>query len=173
MLPRPVIPVVLLLLLSACASGPGFNTGGTDRSLTPGEVTGRPQLATGKSVQWGGVIMGITNLQNSTQLEVLAYPLDEDERPETGSTPLGRFILEKAGYLEPATYANGRQVTVVGTVSGTRIGRVGESDYNYPVISARQIYLWPSTTRRGGTNTFFGIGVGSGGHWGGGVGIGF
>lgn len=175
MLPRPALPIMLLLLLSACASSPAFNTTGVDRSLTPREAASRGQSATGKSVQWGGVILSTTNLKDSTQVETLAYPLDADARPQTDSTPLGRFIFEQSGYLEPASYAEGRQITVVGTLTGTRAGQVGESDYNYPVITARQLHLWPPGQGRDGVGVggFIGIGTGGGGSWGSGVGIGF
>jgi outer membrane lipoprotein len=174
-LPRPALPLLLLLLLSACASSPAFNTTGVDRSLTPREAASRGQSATGKSVQWGGVILSTTNLKDSTQVETLAYPLDADARPQTDDTPLGRFIFEQGGYLEPASYAEGRQITVVGTVTGTRAGQVGESDYIYPVITARQLHLWPPGQDRDGVGLggFIGIGSGGGGSWGSGVGIGF
>jgi len=173
MLSRFTLPVILLL--SACASGPTFNTGGVDHSLTPRDVASRPQIATGRNVQWGGVILNTTNLKDSTQIEVLAYPLNADEQPRSDSNPLGRFILEQTGYLEPANYAEGRQITVVGTVTGTRTGQVGESDYNYPVIAARQLHLWPVDRERDGVGVggHIGIGVGSGGYRGIGVGIGF
>jgi len=166
--------MVLLFLLTACASGPDFNTMGVDPLLTPRGVTAKPQPATGKSVQWGGTIVSTANLKNSTQIEVLAYPLDSNGRPNTDGAAQGRFILERAGYLEPASYAAGRQVTVVGTVSGTRTGRVGEADYVYPVVAAKQLHLWPQGQSLGGTSTIFGIGVGGGsGGSGGGVGVGF
>ena len=165
--------LVLLLLLTACASAPSFNTLDVDPLLTPQKVTANPQPATGKVVQWGGTIVSTTNLQDSTQIEVLAYPLDSDERPKSDGTAQGRFILERTGYLEPATYAAGRQVTVVGKVSGTRTGRVGEANYVYPVVGARQLYLWPLERTYGGSSTFFNIGVGGGsGSWGSGVGVG-
>jgi outer membrane lipoprotein len=173
MLLRPTLPIILLLLLGACASGPTFNTGGVDYSLTPRHVAARPQVATGKSVQWGGVILSNTNLKDSTQVEVLAYTLDANARPLSDSNPLGRFIFEQTGYLEPATYAEGRQITVVGTVTGTRPGQVGESDYNYPIITTRQLYLWPPGQGRDGVSVGGYIGVGSGGSRGGGIGIGF
>jgi outer membrane lipoprotein len=165
---------VLLLLLTACASAPSFNTLNVDPLLTPQKVTANPQPATGKSVQWGGTIVSTANLQNSTQIEVLAYPLDSDGRPKTDATAQGRFILERSGYLEPASYAAGRQVTVVGTLSGTRTGRVGEADYVYPVVAAKQLHLWSTERSFGGASTIFGIGVGAGsGGSGGGVGVGF
>ena len=172
MLLRVNLLVALLLLLSACASGPSFDSRGVDRSLTPRNVAAGSQLATGKQVLWGGTILHTTNLKDSTQLEVLAYPLDANQRPQSKSAPLGRFILEQAGYLEPASYAEGRLITVVGTVTGTRAGQVDESDYEYPVITARQLYLWPGYRGDGRSNVFFGIGTGSSGSWGG-MGVGF
>ena len=87
---------VLLFLLTACASGPDFNTMGVDPLLTPRGVTAKPQPATGKSVQWGGTIVSTANLQNSTQIEVLAYPLDSSGRPNTDGAAQGRFILERS-----------------------------------------------------------------------------
>jgi outer membrane lipoprotein len=168
--------LVALLLLTACTGAPTFNTLNVDPLLTPQRVTANPQLATGKSVQWGGTIVGITNLRDSTQVEVLDYPLDSDGRPKSDGAAQGRFIFEHAGYLEPASYAAGKQVTVVGNVTGTRDGRVGEANYVYPVVDATQLHLWNPERSRfgGGTSTFFnfGVGGGSGGNWGSGVGVG-
>ncbi len=165
---------ILVLLLSACASGPTYDRYGADGTLTPGKVAAAPQMAAGKQVLWGGVIMQTVNLKDRTQIEVLAYPLDSDTRPKIDDTSLGRFIIEKEGFLEPASYAAQRQVTVVGTVEGNLPGQVGESDYNFPRVTAGKLTLWPayreSDTR---SNIHFGIGVGSGGSWGTGVGIGF
>jgi len=177
---KPAWTVLLLaLLLGGCASsGPTFNTAGVDPVLTPQGVAGNPQAATGRNVQWGGTILGVTNLQDRTQIEVLAYPLDSQGKPQSGSTPLGRFILEQRGYLEPATYAQGRLLSAVGTLTGTRPGKIGEASYQHPVVSARQLYLWPRDTATEGSNVRFGIGVGAGSWgggsgWGTGVGIGF
>jgi outer membrane lipoprotein len=172
---RHVFLLPILLLLAACASAPTFNTLNVDPLLTPQRVTASPQPATGKSVQWGGTIVSTTNLQGSTQVEVLSYPLDSDGRPKTGGAAQGRFIFEHAGYLEPASYAAGKQVTIVGKVTGTRTGRVGAADYLYPVVNATQLHLWtPERTFGGGSSTFFnfGVGGGSGGNWGSGVGVG-
>jgi outer membrane lipoprotein len=156
--------LLVALLLNACASAPAFNAGGVDRSLTPRDVATSPQPATGKRVQWGGIILSTTHLKDSTQVEVLAYPLDTDARPQTDSNPLGRFILEQAGHLEPATYAEGRRITAVGAVTGTRAGQVGDSDYNYPVIRARQLHLWPPGQGRNGVSVggYIGFGTESG-----------
>jgi outer membrane lipoprotein len=164
--------VILPLLLSACAGSPSYDRYGADGALTPQSVAARPQLATGKQVLWGGVILKTVNLEDRTQLEVLAYPLDSSERPKIDDVPLGRFILEQDGYLEPANYANQRQITVVGTVAGTLPGKVGDADYNFPLVTGKQHTLWPRYRGDSRSNIHFGIGVGSGRSWGG-VGVGF
>ncbi|MGB5440610.1 MAG: Slp family lipoprotein [Gammaproteobacteria bacterium] len=151
--------VILLMLLSACASSPGIDSSGVDRSLTPQGVAVQPQMAGGKQVLWGGVIIQTTNLSDRTQVEVLAYPLDASQRPQSGLDAQGRFIFEQTGFLDPASYAGGRLITVAGTVTGTRAGRVGESNYSYPVVSGRQHNLWPKES--GGSGINFGIGVGT------------
>ena len=92
----------------------------------------------------------------------LAYPLDGDNRPRRDGDALGRFVLEQAGYLEPASYAQGRLVTVLGTVSRAETGRIGAADYAYPVIKPQQLYLWPRDSAGDGTSVHFGIGVGIG-----------
>lgn len=129
-------------------------------------------------MQWGGTIIGTTNLPERTQIEVLAYPLDSKARPNSNASPLGRFFLEQRGFLDPATYKQGRQISTVGTVTGTRNSMVGEASYDHPVVDARQIYLWPENQGSQGTGVIFGIGGGSGGwgsgtSWGVGVGTGF
>lgn len=172
---RAILSLLPLLLLGACATGPTYEKYGADGSLTPQSVATAPQNATGKTVLWGGVILKTVNLKDRTQIEVLAYPLDYESRPKPDETPLGRFIVEKTGYLEPADYASQRLLTAVGTVAANLPGQVGESDYTFPLVTARELTLWPESRSydRRGSNIHFGIGVGSGGSWGTGVGIGF
>ncbi|MDT8388717.1 MAG: Slp family lipoprotein [Thiogranum sp.] len=158
-----VLPALLLLLLAGCASGPTFDTTGVDRSVTPRAAVAEFDAQRGKSVIWGGVILDIHNLADSTRLEVLGYPLDSSNRPQRDADPLGRFVIERSGFLEPASYSQGRLVTVVGKLAETESGKVGGSDYTYPVIEAARLHLWEKTSgRSGGSNVHFGIGVGIG-----------
>jgi outer membrane lipoprotein len=170
--------LLLALLLCACAStaGPSFDTAGVIPALTPSTVVANPMPAMGKSVQWGGTITGITNQPDRTLIDVLAYPLDSTARPGVNSNPLGRFILEQQGFLDPAIYKQGRRISAVGTVTGTRTTQVGDTSQDQPVVDARQIYLWPEDPEYGSPGVTFGVGVGtwgSGTNWGTGVGIGF
>lgn len=154
--------LVLFALLSACTSTPEFDTSQVDRSLTPHNVIAEPEVSRGKVVLWGGMILDTRNLKDTTQIEVLAYPLNASNKPMLESKPLGRFIIKHTGYLEPATYAQGRHLTVSGSVSGNHSGKVGETSYDYPVISDLQLHLWSQNSEGTRSNVHFGIGVGIG-----------
>ena len=57
-------------------------------------------------VEWGGVIVSLENLSNTTELEIIAYPLTHSGQPDTDEPPEGRFIavnggLSGAGRLRP------------------------------------------------------------------------
>ncbi len=58
----------------------------------------------------------------------------------------GRFLVRTPEFLDPAIYAPGRRLTVLGTVAGRSERRVGDLPYVYPVISAERIKLWPKET---------------------------
>jgi len=153
-----LLTLAALLALTACASKPPLKAEGVDTGLTPVEAASRG--ATNARVLWGGVIVASTNLKDMTQIEVLAFPLEDDQSPKTDDKPLGRFLILKDGYLETADYASGRRITVVGTVTGTRPGRIGESDYTYPVVQPERMHLWPRNVTRQSTEPRFHFGVG-------------
>jgi outer membrane lipoprotein len=146
-------------LLSACATAPKFDTTGVDFSITPPRAVTENTTLQGTPLLWGGIIIASSNLKQVTQFEILAYPLDGNLRPDTGKQPLGRFLAQQQGYLETADYTAGRLMTVSGTLQGTRIGRIGESEYTYPVLQVKQHYLWSRASEEPDTSVHFGIGV--------------
>jgi outer membrane lipoprotein len=153
----------VLVLLFACASGPGYDTRQANMAISPRSAVAELEMVRGQTVLWGGVILNIINMESVTRLEVLAYPINSEQLPQLDREPLGRFILDHQGFLDPATYAEGRLLTTVGIVVGSDRGLVGGMEYTYPVIKASEVYLWPrdseSTDR---TRVHFGIGVGIG-----------
>lgn len=159
-------PIVLAmaLLLTACASGPNISTEGVNETATPGQAVAEIEDLRNDEVIWGGAIVNSTNLQDTTRLEVLAYPLDSSQRPDTSAEPTGRFLTIKQGYLETADYRQGRLVTVKGTLTETQVGKIGQADYTYPVVESAQLYLWPEEDQAvdstPGVNFGFGIGIG-------------
>jgi outer membrane lipoprotein len=153
--------LVGMLVLSACATTPKFNLSGVDKNITPKQVTSAIDEFRSKDVLWGGVIINSNNLKKGTMLEVLAYPLDNNMKPLPDNEPLGRFIAVYGSYLETVDYGPGRLLTIVGKVSSTTTGMVGETEYTYPEIKAEQLHLWSKTDveNTGNTRFHFGIGI--------------
>lgn len=153
------ITFAFLLLLSACATTPDFDTTNADLSVAPQQAANELPLLKGKVVIWGGIIVNSQNLKNETQFEVLAYPLDSDQEPNIDKKPIGRFLAVQEGYIETTDYSQGRTVTIKGTLKETRMGRIGETEYTYPTILLDRIFLWPRRSERTQTRFHIGIGV--------------
>lgn len=103
--------------------------------------------AIGKSVRWGGSIVAVTNGESSTDLEIVARPLDADAAPEAGDESYGRFIARINEFLDPEVYARGREVTVRGQISQWRDGKIGAYAYRFPIVDAASYHLWPAATQ--------------------------
>ena len=164
-MPMTQSPLRFFGLCIVCALMPGcvtrFDIGDAARHITPQQAASDVAQVQGKTLAWGGVIVGTKNLAEKTRLEVLGYPLDSRNRPEIGAKPIGRFIAFRPGFLEPVTFAAGRLLTVVGTVTGTLPGTVGEAHYVYPVIETSRVFLWPTPEQEAAQPQFhFGVGIG-------------
>ena len=151
---------LIVVFLSGCASTPRFDTTLVDRSLTPEKARSQDDASQGKSVLWGGVILDFRNLQDTSQLEILAYPLNSSERPLQNEKPLGRFILLHQGFLEPTVYLQGKLLSAIGTIGPSQPGKVGESEYVYPVLNAQKIQLWAPKSDSVRSSFHIGIGIG-------------
>lgn len=163
---RAVLMLVMANLLVACQGNPAVTAIGP----TPAQVVAAPADAyRGRTVSWGGEIVTVRNLRDRTLIEVLAYPLDAAQRPLLDSSPGGRFIVARQGFLEPREYAPGRALTALGRLDGTIVGTVGESTYRFPLVQAERLDLWPEASLQRDPKVHFGFGLSN---QGGGVGIG-
>jgi outer membrane lipoprotein len=124
-------------------------------------------------LQWGGVIIETTNLRETTEIQILAYPLDERGRPETDKNSIGRFIAQQPGYLEGVEYDVGREVTASGVFTSIRQGEVAQASYPFPILRSEEITLWPQRKPRSKPRIRFGVGASSGGGGFGSIGISF
>lgn len=147
------------LTLSACATSPKFDTSDIDASINPKRAVDEIKTLQNIPVLWGGIIIASNNLKDLTQLEILAYPLDINQRPDIEQSPLGRFLANQEGYLETTDFAQGRLITVRGTLKDKQIGRIGESEYVYPVVKINQLHLWKKQSEFSEPRIQFGIGV--------------
>jgi len=169
-MPYLVVFGFLLLLLAGCASVPdSCRKPIGEPGLTPAIAAVR-EGAIGEAITWGGKLVGSRNLRDSTELEVLAFPLDGCGRPRTDDDPLGRFIIRRPGYLETADLRPGRDITASGRIIATDEGRIGDAEYHFPVLEDANPRIWNETRVGGysGVRPWISIGVGGGRGWGGG-----
>ena len=151
--------LLAVLLLGSCATR--FDIGAAEYQVTPQQAASNIGLVQNKTIAWGGIIVAAKNLASKTQLEILSYPLDKNGRPQREAKAGGRFVALHPGYLELANYAEGRLVTMTGTVNETRAGSVGEAHYVYPVLAVKTLFLWPTPEEEAAKPQFhFGVGVG-------------
>ncbi len=150
-----------IFILTGCATTPVFDTEQVEiaSSLTPQKVLDDPTTNIDKLVLWGGIILQTTNLEEASQIEMLAYPLNNSQQPITETRARGRFIIQHQDILDPATYAQGRKLTVLGDISEIQAARIANSDYQIPVVLSRQLQLWPTQYGRTRDNIQFGIGI--------------
>ncbi len=113
------------------------------RELTLSVVAKDPEAYKGKIVLWSGVIISAMNLKEGTMIEVLQKPADYEGKPSDVDYSEGRFLVIDPRYLDVAIYTQGRMITVAGEVRGKKVQPLGEMEYTYPLISAKEIYLWP------------------------------
>ena len=140
----PIFVAYCLFSIGGCAQVISKQLRGqVAKELTLSEVLKDPETYKGKTVLWSGVIISSVNLKEGTMLEVLQKPADMQGKPKDVDESEGRFLALHPGYLDVAIYNGGRKVTVAGEVQGKKIQPLGEIDYTYPLISAKEIHLWP------------------------------
>jgi outer membrane lipoprotein len=151
----PMHPAKALLLMSwmlagiGCSSGvpPAIRGDTAEGALNPvsvEQVQRDAESYRGQRVRWGGSIIAVRNLPQSTEIEVLSRPLDGAGEPRAEADGGGRFIARVPGFIDPAEYAKDRLLTVVGLIDGVETRDVGEYPYRYPVIGVSSRYLWPA-----------------------------
>ena len=69
-------------------------------------------------------------------------PLDRSEQPIGDNKFGGRFLVLYQGFLDPAIYEKGKIITVAGIIKGDKALPLGDTEYHYPYLNAREIHLW-------------------------------
>jgi outer membrane lipoprotein len=141
----PAITIIAAALLGGCATVPQPIAGNDFATVTPQQAVS--QNAQGTRVRWGGEIIKVEPKPDSTCFEVLSRELYSDARPNPRDGSGGRFIACGKGFFDPAVYAKGRDLTVVGAVKGTEQHQVGDYNYTYARVDADGVYLWPKRDR--------------------------
>lgn len=148
----------IMALISGCApTFPQRITDQVDKSITFDDLSKNPDAHKGKWVMLAGVIAASNNEKDGSYVEIVQKPADSDGRPQRTDRTGGRFIAVSKQFLDPAIYAKGREITVVGEAAGVSVKPLGETSYRYPLLTIEALHLWEPY--RGPS---FGIGVGIG-----------
>lgn len=134
--------LILMLLVTGCSPFPKSVLQQIDERLTSKEVQRAPDNFIGKKVLWGGVIIKTTNTPTETLMKIRQTDLDIDTRPKDLDRSQGRFLVRHGGFLDPAIYAEGREITVFGEITGKENMVLDETRYTYPVIRSEELHLW-------------------------------
>lgn len=133
----------VFLFLSACAHVISKDTlQQANMELTFSELQKAPEEQKGKTVVFGGIVVGLVNKKEGSLLEVYQTAMDQQGKPVNLDSSAGRFLALYQGLLESEIYRKGRKVTLAGIVQGERVMKLGEIDYRYPYILIKEIHLW-------------------------------
>ena len=113
-----------------------------------------------KSVRWGGTVVGVKNLDGETRVEVIAKPLFRDGQPDNRQASEGRFIAVFDQFLDPSDYKKDSAITVVGVVTGSEVGQIGEAQYDFPQVQTTAHQLWQRGNERFARRSQYGYGYG-------------
>ena len=139
-----VLSFLLVILLTGCAATVPEPIREVPATNVPvSEVQQSPQKLIGMRVRWGGVIVRTSNRKDDTEIEIVSRRLGSDGRPMLDDHSTGRFLALLAGFYDPAIYTTGREITVVGALTGISEQTLGDYTYRYPQLSVTGVYLWP------------------------------
>jgi len=165
MLSRVLIWPVLCAGLAGCAATSPINLEQPPSTISVTDVrasitdSDTSSSVTEGDVLWGGTVLNVSNLADSTQVEIMAHPLDHRQRPITSRKAQGRFVASFEGFVEPLTFPPGRVVTLLGSLREPVRGTVGEAVYVYPVIAVIDSHLWTAQELAPRSGVSFGIGI--------------
>jgi len=138
-----ILLTLSLCFLSSCASIPVALQVSEETNLTSfAQVRTNADSVKGEEARWGGIIAKVTNNAKNTVLEVVHFPLTSSTRPKQKDQTQGRFRVYYSGLLDPIIYKAGRSITALGQVALMEDGKIGEHEYQYPVIKASAVHLW-------------------------------
>lgn len=139
--------ILILSLLALIAAGCSSNIPQPIREKATGdlqlaEARGNIEHFVGNRVRWGGTIAAVENRAEETWIEVVGRKLDSEGEPTVSDNSEGRFIAVLSGFYDPVIFAEGRSLTVAGTLEGETSRPIGSHAYRYPIVRVETHYLW-------------------------------
>lgn len=139
---RALFLLVAACLAAGCATAPPIANA---PRLSPAPYLAAEQLDRylDMDVLWGGTIVETRQFDRYAEIEVVAYPLDGQQRPALDAPEQGRFIALRAGRLDPREFSAGRFLTLRGPITGDRERTLRGSVERLAEVDARELVLWP------------------------------
>ncbi|MEO8461340.1 MAG: Slp/YeaY family lipoprotein [Dokdonella sp.] len=153
-----LLSISLASLVSGCATPIYKNV--SSITTPPRDVAAAPERYANADVIWGGKILAVRNRPESTDIEIVAFPLDRGQRPDRSAPSEGRFVVVLPGYVEANDYPASRYLTVHGHVTGSRVATIDERNVVFPLVRADDLHLWPANFPGDRPQFHFGVGVG-------------
>jgi outer membrane lipoprotein len=155
-----ILGISFIMLVTGCAAGISQQS----RSMitymgTFSALQKAPDAYKGEVVMLGGRIIEAKASSSLSELTVLQLALDTRGRPVNPDQSGGRFIVQAKKLLDSAVYQKDMDITVVGTVKGSRFESIGSFQYVYPLVESIEIKLWPKGMR---TQPMIHLGIGVG-----------
>ena len=101
---------------------------------------------TGQPVRWGGTVLTVSEKDEKTWIEIRQHQLDDDGAPLQKDDSKGRFLIKTDRLPEKLPSLVGMDITVFGELSGTFEGSVGHDPYLFPIVDAKEHFLWGRET---------------------------
>jgi outer membrane lipoprotein len=163
-MPSPALrlPATLILLAALAGCAAPVLKDAPAISPTTAEVAAAPERYHDAEVVWGGKIVAIENLADTTEVAVVAYPLARGQRPDTRAPSQGRFVLVLPGFVEPMDFPPGRWLSLRGRVAGSEVRTIDRSEVVHPRVRDADVHLWPREFPDDRGHWSFGVGVGVG-----------
>lgn len=117
------------------------------QDLTFHEVLNNPEQYKGHMIILSGIVLKTENTKEGTLLQVLQRPAGFRGKPKDVDETSGRFLALDSRYLDVNVFTEGRAVTIAGEIQGMRTLPLDKTEYTYPLISVKELYLWPATRR--------------------------
>ncbi|MCK9376134.1 MAG: Slp family lipoprotein [Syntrophobacterales bacterium] len=136
-----------LVILAACASlsPPAFDAEvikNVDQGITFPLLQQNPEAFKGRTVLLGGQIVSADLTSDGlVNIEVKQKPLDVDQKPVASASSQGVFLIQFPGEDLKEIHL-GDLVSVVGTMSGTKILQFGSISYPIILINAQKLNYW-------------------------------
>ncbi len=143
---KPISMILMLIVaISGCTSSKAIRTPVAD-SISIEQA--RQTKETGKMVRWGGLIVGVDNKSDHSIIEIVAKPLTRYGVPKISNKTGGRFLARSDEFLEPEDIKSGRYITVSGLLNDYQTGKIGDYEYEYPLVQINEYNVWPVNNYR-------------------------